>query len=232
MRLMQSDSLHHTMRMLARDHDYERYLCSLFAPAPYQSDLWALLALGHELLKIPENVSDAMVGLVRLKWWQEQLEAVSHGKDAPDNIAVLQAMQPLLQAQIIPQATYEMFFNVLADSMGEGVSHTCIAQTMQAFYAMLAYGAHQPEQVQAYEQTGHISGTLATVHMLLRQGDDVNEAMGMLDMCDMSGEAIQNDRFLHQLRYVNHTRMEQWRKRKNIGQIHLLPLRLVWNALL
>lgn len=65
---------------IAKTHERELYLCSLFAPKAQQEVLWTILAFHHEIAKIPHIASEPMLALIRLQWWREALEAVSQGK--------------------------------------------------------------------------------------------------------------------------------------------------------
>ena len=65
---------------LARAADYDRYLSAVFAPAARREALFALIAFNHEIARIPEAVSEPMLGRIRLQWWHEVLEAAYAGE--------------------------------------------------------------------------------------------------------------------------------------------------------
>ena len=67
---------------LARAADYDRYLSTVFAPAARREALFALIAFNHEIARIPEAVSEPMLGRIRLQWWREVLDAVYAGEPA------------------------------------------------------------------------------------------------------------------------------------------------------
>jgi len=50
------------------------------APAGRREALFALIAFNHEVARIPEAVSEPMLGRIRLQWWREVLEAVDAGE--------------------------------------------------------------------------------------------------------------------------------------------------------
>ena len=64
----------------ARAADYDRYLSALFAPAGRREALFALIAFNHEVARIPEAVSEPMLGRIRIQWWREALEAIHAGE--------------------------------------------------------------------------------------------------------------------------------------------------------
>ncbi len=71
------DSAVESCRRLARRHDFERYLATLFAPRPRRPALWILLAFNAEIARTREIVSEAALGEIRLQWWREALEAAA-----------------------------------------------------------------------------------------------------------------------------------------------------------
>ncbi|MEE9194929.1 MAG: phytoene/squalene synthase family protein [Alphaproteobacteria bacterium] len=65
--------------------DHDRFLCALFAPADARRDLMALYAFNLELARIPETVSEPILGHMRLQWWRDALAAHYGGKPVPDH---------------------------------------------------------------------------------------------------------------------------------------------------
>ena len=65
---------------LARAADYDRYLSAVFTPGARREALFALIAFNHEIARIPEAVSEPMLGRIRLQWWREVLDAVYAGE--------------------------------------------------------------------------------------------------------------------------------------------------------
>ena len=50
-----------------REHDPDRYLATLFAPAAAREALFALYAFDHEIARVRRVVSEPMAGLVRVR---------------------------------------------------------------------------------------------------------------------------------------------------------------------
>lgn len=57
----------------ARAGDRDRYWAALFAPEPARTGLMALAAFNAELARIPEIVSEPLLGEMRLQWWRDVL---------------------------------------------------------------------------------------------------------------------------------------------------------------
>lgn len=64
---------------LVHEHDRDRWLASLFAPADKRPHLHALYAFNIEIARIRDVVSDPMPGEIRLQWWTEALEDAARG---------------------------------------------------------------------------------------------------------------------------------------------------------
>jgi phytoene synthase len=62
-----------------RQGDRDRYLALLFSPAPARSALAALAAFNLELARAASEISESMLGLVRLQWWREAVEEIRAG---------------------------------------------------------------------------------------------------------------------------------------------------------
>ncbi len=73
-----------------RRHDPDRFLCALFAPADRREDLFALCAFSLELARVREQVSEPMLGRIRLQWWRDAVEEIYSG--IPRRHAVIQPL--------------------------------------------------------------------------------------------------------------------------------------------
>ncbi len=70
-----------------RRHDPDRYLCALFAPAARRETLFALYAFNDEIARTREQVSEPMLGMIRLQWWREAVAAIYDGKPPKHDVA-------------------------------------------------------------------------------------------------------------------------------------------------
>jgi phytoene synthase len=62
-----------SVREAVRAHDIDRYLSALLAREPARSDLMTLYAFAAEIVRIPNLVSDPLLGEIRLQWWRDAL---------------------------------------------------------------------------------------------------------------------------------------------------------------
>ena len=64
-----------------RRADPDRWLASRFAPqGPQRSALIALYAFDHVLARVPSQVSEPLMGEIRLTWWGETLDEIYGGR--------------------------------------------------------------------------------------------------------------------------------------------------------
>lgn len=66
-----------------KSKDYERYILCLFAPATKRDDLAALFLLNAELASIREQVTEPLLGQMRLQWWRDGLNALGTKTQPP-----------------------------------------------------------------------------------------------------------------------------------------------------
>ena len=76
--MVESQSLSPLAR-LVRQHDRDRFLTTLFAPAARRDALLALYAFNYEIAKTREVVSEPVLGQIRLQWWRETIDAIYTG---------------------------------------------------------------------------------------------------------------------------------------------------------
>jgi len=65
-------------------HDRQRMMCVSVAPLEKRESLLALLAFNYEIAIIPELVSEALLGEIRLQWWRDTIAAIYDGT-TPDH---------------------------------------------------------------------------------------------------------------------------------------------------
>ena len=77
-----------------RRNDKDRFTTGLFAPPARREALFALYALNAEVAKIPDMVSENIMGQIRLEWWRESVEGIGTDQQRPHE--VVQALGVLL----------------------------------------------------------------------------------------------------------------------------------------
>lgn len=69
-----------------RGKDYERYLFCLFAPAAARPDWAALFLFNAELAQIRDQVTEPLLGRIRLQWWQDALGKLGAAEQPPHRL--------------------------------------------------------------------------------------------------------------------------------------------------
>ncbi|OJU24158.1 MAG: phytoene synthase [Nitrobacter sp. 62-13] len=64
---------------LVRNHDFENYASTLFAPLRCRRALLALYAFNVEIAKVREQITQPLPGEIRLQWWADMLAGAGHG---------------------------------------------------------------------------------------------------------------------------------------------------------
>ena len=60
--------------------DYSKYLLAMLAPKEHRNHLLAIFGLYTELSQVPLEVSEPMVGLIKLQWWRDVFAEIKEGK--------------------------------------------------------------------------------------------------------------------------------------------------------
>ncbi len=87
-----------------REHDRDRWLACLFAPAGVRRHLHALYAFSLDIARIREIVSDPRPGEIRYEWWREALEGEPRGDIAAHPVA--SAILDTIGAFGLPRAAF------------------------------------------------------------------------------------------------------------------------------
>jgi 15-cis-phytoene synthase len=72
---------------LVRQADRDRYIASLFAPAPHRDALYALYAFNSEVARVREAAHQPMPGEIRLQWWREVVDGERAGEASANPVA-------------------------------------------------------------------------------------------------------------------------------------------------
>lgn len=67
---------------IVRAHDRDRYLSSFFVPDDKRPPVLSLYAFNAEILRVRDVVSDPTIGMIRLQWWRDTIEAIYAGGGA------------------------------------------------------------------------------------------------------------------------------------------------------
>ena len=167
-----------------RRHDYDRYLCALFAAPLARRRLVALYAFNFELARVRETVSEPALGGIRLQWWRESLDGVYRG--APRAHPVAQAMAALDAASWLPRDGAEALIDARARDLDDApfadpvalagyVDATAVAVVELALAALGACTDAAPAAGRAWGYCGLARAAPFRNRPLLRCGGSVRE---------------------------------------------------------
>ena len=127
---------------LARAADYDRYLSALFAPVGRREALFALIAFNHEVARIPEAVSEPMLGRIRLQWWREVVEAVYAGAPARRH-EVAVPLADAIRACSLERAPFDRLLDARESDLEAGrTARPCGAGALRRRHRRVADGAY------------------------------------------------------------------------------------------
>jgi phytoene synthase len=72
---------------VVRAADKDRFLASLFAPAPLRAYLHALYAFNSEIARVRDVAREALPGEIRLQWWRDVLAGEGRGEVTASPVA-------------------------------------------------------------------------------------------------------------------------------------------------
>jgi phytoene synthase len=145
---------------VARQRDYDRYLCGLFAPEESRAAIFALLAFNSEVARTREVVSEPILGHIRLQWWRDALDGIYAGKTLRHQI-----VQPLAEAVArfeLPRAPFDALLEARALDLQDeppadlaALEHYAIATSAGLTHlALHCLSAATPRSLQAGQHVG------------------------------------------------------------------------------
>lgn len=63
-----------------KERDYDKFVAIAFAPEHIKKPLAALFTFHLEIANIPVEISEAMVGHVKIQWWRDVITEITEGK--------------------------------------------------------------------------------------------------------------------------------------------------------
>ena len=125
----------------ARSGDRDRYWAALFVPEPARTGLMALAAFNAELARIPEIVSEPLLGEMRLQWWRDALasdEPTGHAAaDAVRYAAKAFALDGNRLLGLIDARIFDVTGDVMPDMQATGAYLQKTAGSMFALAAQI-----------------------------------------------------------------------------------------------
>jgi NADH dehydrogenase [ubiquinone] 1 alpha subcomplex assembly factor 6 len=113
---MSSDHMQ-AVEALVKSVDYDRYLAALLVTPQARPHLFALYAFNYEVAKTAENVSQPVMGQIRLQWWRDAIEEIYAGSERRHE--VVQALAEAIRAQALPRALFDALIDARESDFDE-----------------------------------------------------------------------------------------------------------------
>ncbi len=126
---MPKQALSHCAEQL-RSSNHDRFLCTLFAPPDRREALTALFALDIEISRIPETVTEPLMGQIRLQWWRDSFDAAFDGR--PPSQPVFAALAAPLTRGDVARDLLTRYFEAWAESLWDEPPATLEALTARS----------------------------------------------------------------------------------------------------
>jgi phytoene synthase len=189
---------------IARDHERDRWLATLFAPEAARPHLQALIAFDHELGGLRARVRDPRAGEIRLVWWREALTGERPGEALGHPIAasLLEAIATFgLPLNLFENAIAARQFDLYDDPMPslhdlEGYG----GETCSALFQLSALILAEGRDVGAADASGHAGVAFAIMRLLrtLPQTSARGQVFPPRDILERHGVSPENVRGQHE----------------------------------
>ena len=104
---------------LVREADKDRFVATLFAPAPRRRALHALYAFHVELARVRELAREPMPGEIRLQWWRDVLSGLRTGEAGPvASVLTATIVRYRLPVDVLAEMIEARSFDLYDDPMG------------------------------------------------------------------------------------------------------------------
>lgn len=102
-----------------RRQDWDRFICTLFAPGERRVALLALLAFNIEIGRTKAVVSERLLGEIRLQWWRDALAALYSGDVAALKHPVVEALKPAIDLHRLDRDAFEAMIDARSAELDE-----------------------------------------------------------------------------------------------------------------
>lgn len=98
--------------------DPDRHFCAMLAPPDRRPDLFALYAFNQEIAATREQVSERMLGQIRLQWWREAIDGIYAG--APRRHQVVQPLATAIARHGLDRALFDRMIDTREADLDDG----------------------------------------------------------------------------------------------------------------
>ncbi len=138
------------IRDTAKTGCYDWYLAALLSPSAVRGEALAIAAFAADVLRIPNAITEPMMGAIRLQWWRDAIEdkAPPTGNPLADIVREMCAHQPRLRGfltTVIDSQEFELQPAPLQDDAELAIHHNNLwGALFSTFSERLTRDTHQP----------------------------------------------------------------------------------------
>lgn len=100
-----------------RAQDYDRFMACLFAPKDKLDAQFAMILLFLETQRIRDLVSEPHLGLIRLQWWRDLIDAIKEGRNPEGENGTHLELREILEKEDLPYDRFDTYFNARSFDM-------------------------------------------------------------------------------------------------------------------
>jgi NADH dehydrogenase [ubiquinone] 1 alpha subcomplex assembly factor 6 len=100
-----------------RKTDHDQFICGLFVPDELRNAFYALQVFNAETQRIRDLVQEPHLGLFRLQWWRDVVDALYEGKSSQVENGTHKEIVDVIANTDIPKPLFERYFNARAFDM-------------------------------------------------------------------------------------------------------------------
>jgi NADH dehydrogenase [ubiquinone] 1 alpha subcomplex assembly factor 6 len=166
---------------LVRRHDRDRFQTALFAPAARREALFALYAFNYEIARVPQSVTQPMLGQIRLQWWRENIAAAFEGGSVRAH-PVVEALTAAIRKFALARAHFDRLIDARESDLAEelrtnlaALEHYAEATSAELIYlALEALGVRDRAASEAGKHVGIAYGLAGLIRAIpYRSGSGV-----------------------------------------------------------
>ncbi|KAI0248584.1 isoprenoid synthase domain-containing protein [Lactifluus subvellereus] len=118
-----ADENHTYCKDFVQKHDYEAYLVSQLYPAGKRKGYFAIKAFYDELAIVQDNVSNSIIGEMRMQFWRDAVRALADGR--PPHHPIVLALHDIWQSANLPPYHMRRIVDARTEEL-KGLSHLTI----------------------------------------------------------------------------------------------------------
>lgn len=181
---------------LVRNHDFENYATTLFAPLRCRRALLALYAFNVEIVRVREQITQPLPGEIRLQWWTDVLAGAGHGGVEGNPVAaelLLAIRDHGLPVERLSRLIEAHQFDLYNDPMPDmaALEQYLFDTSCTLFSLALCIVGHQPDETDHLARHAGLARGIAQVIAMLGFDASRRQSYVPLQLLEQHGSALE-----------------------------------------